>query len=72
MTFTPEQDLAKHIRFIAEYDDGTTDVFAIPEATLMQRTLAIVPIIAGEWQDDGYLKPGTIVTVRGPKRYALN
>ena len=29
MTFTPEQDLAKHIRFIAEYDDGTTDVFAI-------------------------------------------
>ena len=26
MTFTPEEDLAKHLRFIAEYEDGTTKI----------------------------------------------
>jgi hypothetical protein len=32
---------------------------------------AVLPIIAWEWQKDGYLKPGTIVAVR-LKRYLLN
>ncbi len=72
MTFTPEQDLAKYLRFTAEYEDGTSDVFSVPEATLQQGTFEIVHIIAGEWQRDGFLKPGRIVGVRGPKRYAQN
>ena len=36
MTFTPESDLAKHVRFTVEYDDGSMDVFAVPEAILQQ------------------------------------
>ena len=38
MTFTPEKDLANHIRFIAEYEDGSSDVFAVPECSLESRT----------------------------------
>jgi hypothetical protein len=72
MTFTPAEDLARHIRFQAYYDDGSTDCFAVPEATLLQGDVfAVIPIIAWEWQKDGYLKPGTIVAVR-VKRFALN
>ena len=36
MTFTPEEDLAKHLRFTVEYEDGSFDVFAVSEATLQQ------------------------------------
>ena len=36
MTFTPEKDLASRIRFIAEYEDGSVDNFAVPECTLDQ------------------------------------
>ena len=72
MTFTPEEDLAKHIRFQADYDDGSKDCFAVPEATLQQSGVpAVLPIIAWEWQQDGYLKPGTIISVR-PTRFVLN
>ena len=71
MTMDP-CDLAKHVQFQAEYDDGSTDVFAVLEATLLQGGVpAVLPIIAWEWQQDGYLKPGTIVAVR-LKRFALN
>ena len=59
MTFTPEKDLANHIRFIAEYEDGSSDVFAVPECSLNQDR-----IVAHEWQADGYLKPGKIISVR--------
>ena len=41
MTFTPEKDLANHIRFIAEYEDGSNDVFAVPECTLRQGPSAV-------------------------------
>ena len=72
MTFTPEEDLAKHVRFLLAYSDGSMDVFAVPEATLLQGGVpAVLPIIAWEWQNDGYLKPGTIVAVR-LKRFVLN
>ena len=41
MTFTPEEDLAKHLRFIVEYEDGSRDAFAVPGATLQQDALEI-------------------------------
>jgi hypothetical protein len=70
MTFDPAGDLSRHVLFQADYDDGSTDVFGVPEATLLQGGVpAALPIIAWEWQQDGYLKPGTIVSVR-PKRFA--
>ena len=66
MTFTPKKDLANHIRFIAEYEDGSSDGFAVPECTLDQGPgkMSIARIVAHEWQTDGYLKPGKIVSVR--------
>ena len=66
MTFDPEGDLRNHIRFIAEYEDGSSDVFAVPECTLDQGPgkMSIAHIVAREWQTDGYLKPGKIVGVR--------
>ena len=65
MTLTPEKDLAQHVRLIAMYEDGSQDVFAVPQATLDQGpgVAGIARIIAGEWQRDGYLKPGKIVAV---------
>ena len=33
MTVNPQGDLKNHIRFIAEYEDGSSDVFAVPECT---------------------------------------
>ena len=36
MTFSPERDLVKYPRFIAQYDDGSDDVFAVPHVTLEQ------------------------------------
>jgi hypothetical protein len=65
MTFTPQKDLAQHVRFIAMYDDGSQDVFAIAQSTLDQGPGAagIARIIAGEWRRDGYLKPAKIVGV---------
>ena len=60
----PEGDLTNHIRFIAEYEDGSSDVFAVPECTLDQGPMPIARIVAREWQTDGYLKPGKIVGVR--------
>ena len=43
MTFTPEEDLAKHLRFIVEYEDGSRDAFAVSGATLQQDALEIGP-----------------------------
>jgi len=36
MTFTRDQELAEHIRYIAEYEDGSKHVFAVPQSTLEQ------------------------------------
>ena len=73
MTFSPERDLVKYPRFVAQFADGSSDVFAVPQATLDQGSAAgIVRIVAGEWQRDGYLKPGKIVGVRWPKQLAQN
>jgi hypothetical protein len=68
MTVSPKEDLAKHVRFIAEYEDGSQDVFAVPQSTLDQGpgALGIARIVAGEWQRDGHLKRGTITKVRRP------
>jgi hypothetical protein len=66
MTFRPAEDLAKHVRFIAEFDDGSKDVFAVAQSTLDQggpRGDYIARIVAGHWQRDGYIKPGKIVRV---------
>ncbi len=72
MTFTPEEDLARHVRFQSDYDDGSAGAFAIPTGTLQQGDApAVLRTVAWEWQKDGYLKPGTIVSVR-VKRFALN
>ena len=45
---------------------GSEDAFAVPQATLDQGPGAagVARIVAGEWQRDGYLKPGKIVGVR--------
>ena len=64
MTFTPEADLKNHIRFIAEYEDGSSDVFAVPECSLNQGPMPIARIVAHEWQADGYLPHGGIIAVR--------
>ena len=36
MTFTQEEEPADHIRFIAEYEDGSKHFFAVPQCTLEQ------------------------------------
>ena len=68
MIFTWEQELAEPIRYIAEYEDGSKHVFAVPQSTLEQGLpvegrYSIACIIAYEWQQDGYLKPGKIARV---------
>ena len=65
---------AARVRLVAMYADGSEDAFAIPHATLDQGPGAagVARIVAGEWQRDGYLKPGKIVGVRWPKRFAPN
>jgi len=64
MTFTPDDEL----RFIAEYEDGSKHVFAVPQRTLEQDPpddgqYSIACIVAYERQQDGYLKPGKIARV---------
>ena len=71
MTACPELDLANHFRFIVMYDDGSEDVFAVPEATLDQG-LDALQIIAAEWQADGFIKEGRIVALRVPGRFVLH
>ncbi len=68
MIISREEHLARHVRFVAVYEDGSEEVFAVPQATLDQGpgSLGIARIVAGEWQRDGHLKPGTIVRVRRP------
>jgi hypothetical protein len=53
--------LCKH----GEYDDGSTEMFAVPELPLSRdrESGGIARIVAREWQNDGYLKPGRIVRV---------
>ena len=72
MTVCPELDLANHFRFIVMYDDGSEDVFAVPESTLDQGDLGVLRIIAGEWQRDGFIKEGRIVALRVPGRFVLH
>jgi hypothetical protein len=75
MTFTQEEELAEHVRFIAEYEDGSKHFFAVPQCTLEQGLLdegrySIACILAYEWQQDGYLKPGKIARVyRDPQQH---
>jgi hypothetical protein len=54
--------------FIAEYEDGTQEVFAVLQSASDQGpgALEIARIVAGEWQRDGKLKPGAIMKVRRP------
>ena len=61
MTFTPEKDLANHIRFIAEYEDGSSVCL---QPGVQPRARAVARSVAREWQTDGYLKPGKIKRVR--------
>jgi hypothetical protein len=67
MTLTPAGDLAEHVRFIAEFEDGSRDVFAVAQSTLDQGPQegwnGIARIVAYQWQCDGYIKPGNIVKV---------
>ena len=73
MTFSPERDLVKYPRFVAQFADGSSDVFAVPQATLDQGSAAgIVRIVAGEWQRDGHLKPGKIVSIWWPREFTQN
>jgi hypothetical protein len=70
MTFDAAGDLARHIRFQADYDDGSSDAFAIPQGTLQQGDApTVLRTIAHEWQNDGFIKAGRIVSVR-PKQFA--
>jgi hypothetical protein len=74
MTFTQEEEPADHIRFIDEYEDGSKHFFAVPQCTLEQglsneRRYSITSILAYEWQQEGYLKPGKIARVyRDPQQ----
>ena len=67
MTFPHDEELAEDIRFIAQYEDGSKHVFAVPQCTLEQGLpegrYSIACILAYEWQQDGYLKPGKITRV---------
>ena len=69
-----EEEPADHIRFIAEYEDGSKHFFAVPQCTLEQGLrdkgrYSITCILAYEWQQDGYLKPGKIARVyRDPQQ----
>ena len=58
-------DLAEHVRFVAMYEDGSIDHFAIPECSLNQGPMPIARSVAREWQTDGYLKLGKIVVCGG-------
>ena len=64
MTLNPRRDIANHIRFVAEYEDGVLGLFAVPECSLGQGPMDITRIVAREWQDSGYLPQGRIVSVR--------
>ena len=64
MTLNPRRDIANHIRFVAEYEDGLLGLFAVPECSLNQGPMPIASIVAHEWQADGYLPAGKIVSVR--------
>ena len=71
MTFTQEEEPADHIRFIAEYEDGSKHFFAVPQCTLEpSKGYLIACILAYEWQQHGYLKPGKIARVyRDPQQH---
>ena len=68
MALSPGSDLVRFPRYVCVYDDGGTDVFACPDATLQQGPpegrLAMLRLVANEWQADGFLRPGTIVAIR--------
>ena len=72
MTFTPKEDLASGVLFVVEYQDGAEDVIAVPHSTLEQGPRegwdSIARIIAREWMEDGYIRPGEIARVRLPYR----
>jgi hypothetical protein len=69
MTLNPERDLAdpEYIKFLARYEDGALDAFAVARATLEQGPPegrnSIARIVAHEWQADGFIREGKIVEV---------
>ena len=72
MTFTPKEDLASGVLFVVQYQDGGEDMIAVPRSTLYQGPRegwdSIARIIAREWMEDGYIRPGEIARVRLPYR----
>jgi hypothetical protein len=67
MTLSPGSDLLRFPRYVCEYEDGGTGVFACPDARLEQAPdgkLAMLRLVANEWQADGYLRSGTIIAIR--------
>ena len=64
MTLDPWRDIRHHVRFVAEYEDGMLGLFAVPKCSLSQGPMDITRIVAREWQADGYLPQGKIVSVR--------
>jgi hypothetical protein len=69
MTTFPANDLAdpEYIKFLARYEDGVLDAFAVAKATLEQGPpegrLSIARIVAHEWQADGFIRKGKIFDV---------
>src|SRR5262245_30045662 len=58
MTLTPAADLLRFPRYVCEYEDGGTDVFACPDSMLEQGPkLAMLRLVADEWQADGFSNP---------------
>ena len=68
MTVSPERDLLNYRKYVAKFEDGSQDVFACPDETLEQGPRSgwglILRHVAHEWQKDGYLKSGRIVSIR--------
>ena len=70
MTRSPDLDSPQLLlqNHSAVYEDGSKHVFGVPQSTLEQGLpnegrYSIACIIAYEWQQDGYLKPGKIARV---------
>jgi hypothetical protein len=71
MTLDPAGDLARHVRFQADFSDGTTDAFAIPKGTLQQGDApSVLRTVAHEWQRDGLTRPQESELSRDPAAIA--
>jgi hypothetical protein len=59
----PKRRKNDDVTFIAQYENGTEEYFAVDRFTLRNGD-AIARVIAGEWQRGGRLPPGKIVKIR--------